>query len=98
MIYSRKNKNYGINNLNKQVCIIKKKYSCAVSEYSEKVIPDNCTAVHLMSLPLGFHIMTGHYPPYHDVEGSSLSKRVECSVCIAAVSILPANGLLQVRV
>ncbi len=36
MIYDRKNKNYGINNLNKQVCIIKKKYSCAVSEYSEK--------------------------------------------------------------
>ncbi len=36
MIYGRKNKNYGINNLNKQVCIIKKKYSCAVSEYSEK--------------------------------------------------------------
>ena len=36
MIYDRKNKNYGINNLNKKVCIIKKKYSCAVSEYSEK--------------------------------------------------------------
>ena len=36
MIYDRKNKNYGINNLNKEVCIIKKKYSCAVSEYSEK--------------------------------------------------------------
>lgn len=27
MIYDRKSKNYGINNLNKQVCIIKKKYS-----------------------------------------------------------------------
>ena len=70
---------------------------CSIRVF-RKVIPDNCTAVHLMSLPLDLHIMTGHYLPYHDVEGSSLSKRVECSVCIAAVSILPANGLLQVRV
>lgn len=64
MIYDRKNKNYGINNLNKQVCIIKK--STAVQYPSiQKSHPRSlhrCTS----------HVITFRFP-HHDGALSALS-------------------------